>query len=115
MFKITVAKDIEEFCRYMDYKSKGLMMGCYEEQGITGGVCFDITDGAGYIEALKADDERMKPVIAKAALNFLDLNGITDVYVKYDDFYKTLGFREDVGGLMYLNLEGYFTNHEGGC
>ncbi len=115
MFKITVARDIEEFEKYMDYKTRGMMMGCYEESGITGGVCFDIIDGAGYIEALKSDDERMKEIIAKAALNFLDIHGISDVYVKKDEFYKTLGFCDDVAGMMYLNLEGYFTSHEGGC
>ncbi len=115
MFKITVVKDIEEFEKYMDFKSKGMMLGCYEETGLTGGVCFDITDKAGYIEKLKADDERMKEVIAKAALNFLDVHGITDVYVKSDDFYKTLGFGNDISGMMYLNLNGYFTTHKGGC
>ncbi len=115
MFKITVATDIPQIEKYMDGTSKGIMMGCYEEQGLTGGVFFDIIDGAGYIEQLKCDDEAMREVIAKAALNFLDINGIQDVYVKNDKFYKQLGFKEAAGDLLYLNLEGYFTNHEGGC
>lgn len=113
MFKITVARDVEEFRKYMDYDTMGMMMGCYEEDKITGGICFDIENEAGYIRKMRADDESMKQVIAKAALNFMELHGIYDVYVKDDEFYKTVGFTDAGNGMLYINLDGYFTKNEG--
>lgn len=117
MFYIGAAKkdDIQKACKYLNTETKGMILTCYEENEFIGAVCFDIKNGAGIIECLKADKPEMKTVIAKAALNFLELHNIYDVYV-YDDygFYESLGFKPE-GDKMKLNLEGYFTSHEKGC
>lgn len=111
MFKISVVtkEEMNDFIAYMGYESKGMMLVCREETGITGGICFDLIDGGAYIEKVKAEKEEMLEIIIKAALNFLDLNNIYDVYAEKTDekIYKLLGFKES-GNKIHLNIFGYF-------
>jgi len=124
MFKITIVKkeDAQNVADYLEYKSKGITLACYEEGEITGAVCFDIIQGNGYVQKVKTNDPNMKIVVGKAALNFLELHNIYNVYVNDEndmEYFKTLGFKDtgnypqELGGsyVAYLNLEGYFDAH----
>ena len=111
MFKISVAKkdEFEDFKNYMDYSSNGIMLICREEGKITGGICFDLFEKGAIIQKMKTDEEAMREIMVKSALNFLDLNRVYDVYINDTDekIYKLLGFKKD-GNLMHLNISGYF-------
>lgn len=111
MFKISVAKkeEFDEFKNYMDYSSNGIMLICREEGKITGGICFDLFEKGALIQKMKTDEEAMREIMIKSALNFLDINKIYDVYVKDNNekIYEMLGFKKD-GELMHLNIFGYF-------
>ena len=111
MFKISVAKkdEFEDFKNYMDYSSNGIMLICREEGKITGGICFDLFEKGAIIQKMKTDEEAMREIMVKSALNFLDLNRVYDVYINDADekIYKLLGFKKD-GNLMHLNISGYF-------
>lgn len=111
MFKISVAKkdEFEDFKNYMDYSSNGIMLICRESGKITGGICFDLFEKGAIIQKMKTDDEAMREIMVKSALNFLDLNRVYDVYINDTDekIYKLLGFKKE-GNLMHLNIAGYF-------
>lgn len=110
MFKISVAKkeEFEEFEKYMDYSTNGIMLVCREEGKITGGICFDLFEKGAIIQKMKADEKAMEEIIVKSALNFLELNKVYDVYVNENEkIYEILGFKQD-GELMHLNIVGYF-------
>lgn len=125
MFHITVAKkeDLSWTAKYLGVQSKGITLACYEDEKITGAVCFDIIDGKGILQRLRTQQPEMKEVVAKAALNFLELHHILEVYTDCEDeraFFRMLGFRETNArpkGICgkyaaYLNLDGYFTSKE---
>ena len=124
MFSIKMAtpEQIPEAELYLDKKIKGLCMLLYE-QSLTGAVEFNIVPGGAYIEALKTDKEEMRYVTLASALNFLDLNGIHDVYInlsEYKDLCKKMKFIpcEDGpvppknGYLARVDLRGYFTSEK---
>ena len=96
MFKISVAKkdEFEDFKNYMDYSSNGIMLICREEGKITGGICFDLFEKGAIIQKMKTDEEAMREIMVKSALNFLDLTRVYDVYINDTDekIYKLLSF-----------------------
>ena len=123
MFTVAPAtgSDISWAVNYLGYKTMGMIMVLSEEGVKTGAVCFDIKNSKGILQKLKVDNPEMKVVTAKAAMNFLELNNIYNVYIEKDEFlkneqfYKNLGF-ENKDGQGFINLEGYFdANHEKGC
>ena len=123
MFKIIPATgtDINWARDYLGYNSNGMIMILSEEDIKTGAVCFDIKDSTGILEKIKVDNPEMKTVTTKAAMNFLELNNIYNLYIEKDEFlkdeefYRSLGF-ENKNGQAYINLEGYFdAKHEKGC
>ncbi len=113
MFKISIVKPdkIGEVCAYLGVSYHGLLMACVEEGKILGAVGFDIVSGMGMIEHIKAEEE-MKSIVIAAALNFLDINGIRIVKTSIANetgFFEKLGFiRQNSGGELALDLEGYF-------
>ncbi len=124
MFSIKMAtpEQIPEAELYLDKKIKGLCMLLYE-QSLTGAVEFNIVPGGAYIEALKTDKEEMQYVTLASALNFLDLNGIHDVYInldEYKDLCKKMKFipcedgpiPQKNGYLAKVDLRGYFTSEK---
>ncbi len=119
MFKIipVLIEDLEKTKKYLDTDTKGMILACYENGGITGAASFDIDGDTGYFESVKTDSEEMINIMAKSVLNFLEMHGILDVYAmpgENDELYKALGFKpaEEIkdGYSLYLNLEGYFTH-----
>ncbi len=119
MFKIIPVPmdDLDKVMAYLDTDTKGMILACYEEEGITGAASFDIADGVGFFEYMKTDKPEMENVMGKSVLNFLELHGILDVYAKTgtkDEYFKSLGFKpaDEIkkGWGLYLNLEGYFTH-----
>lgn len=123
MFKISPAtgENILWARKYLEYEAMGMIMVLYEDDVKTGAVCFDIQNSAGLLQKVKVDNPAMKMVTAKAAMNFLELSRIYDLYIESEEFsqnenfYKMLGFKEK-DGQGYINLEGYFdAKHEKGC
>ena len=123
MFKISPAtgENITWAREYLRFNAMGMIMVLYEDDIKTGAVCFDIEGSKGVLQKLKVDNPEMKMVTAKAAMNFLELSSIYDLYIDKsefsgnEDFYKMLGFK-DTDGQGYINLEGYFgAKHEKGC
>ena len=119
MFKIIPVPmdDLDKVRAYLGNNTKGMILACYEKEGITGAASFDISDGAGFFEDMKTDKPEMENVMGKSVLNFLELHGILDVYAKTgtkDEYFKSLGFKpaDEIksGWGLYLNLEGYFTH-----
>ena len=119
MFKIipVLKDDLDKVRAYLDTDTKGMILACYEQEGITGAASFDISGGAGFFEDMKTDKPEMENVMGKAVLNFLEMHGILDVYAKKgakEEYFKSLGFKpaqkEENGWGLYLNLEGYFTH-----
>lgn len=117
MFKITPVKpeDVSKLIEYLKPTKNGIMLACYEQEGITGGVCFDIDGQCAYLDVLKTDKSEMEEVILKAAMNFLDLHKIYNFYVKEEkELYKRLDFKlsEKRDYKMYVNIDGYFDTHK---
>ncbi len=117
MFKIAPVekKDIEYMTKYLNTSVNGIILACYEGGKITGGVCFDIDGGCGYLDSLKAEEEIMEEIILKAAMNFLELHKIYEFYVKEETpLYKRLDFKvsKKDGYKMFVNLDGYFDTHK---
>ena len=119
MFKIIPVpmNDLDKVMAYLGTDTKGMILACYEEEGITGAASVDISGGVGFFEYMKTDKPEMENVMGKSVLNFLELHGILDVYAKAgtnDEYFKSLGFKpaekEENGWGLYLNLEGYFTH-----
>lgn len=117
MFKITPVKpeDVLRLKEYLKPETNGIMLACYEQEKITGGVSFDINGGEAYLDVLKADEPVMEEVILKAAMNFLELHKIYDFYVREEnELFKRLDFKktEKQGYKMYVNVDGYFDTHK---
>ena len=119
MFRIipVLKDDIEKTKKYLNSDTKGMILACYENGGITGAASFDIEGGAGYLESVKTDSTEMINIMAKSVLNFLEMHSILDVYAMEgvnDELYAALGFKpaqeKQNGYGLYLNLEGYFTH-----
>ena len=119
MFKIipVLKDDLDKVKTYLDTDTKGMILACYEEEGITGAASFDIDGGTGFFEDMKTDKPEMENVMGKAVLNFLEIHGILDVYAQTgtkDEYFKSLGFKpaDEIkeGWGLYLNLEGYFAH-----
>ncbi|MFA7636918.1 MAG: hypothetical protein WCX81_04055 [Monoglobales bacterium] len=113
MFKITPVRpeDTSRAIEYLKPDKNGIILACYENNDITGAVCFDIDGDAAFLDKLKIDEPVMEEIMLKSAMNFLDLHGIYNFYLPGEkDLYKLLGFkksdRDDYK--MYINLEGYF-------
>lgn len=117
MFKITpvMPEDTNKLIEYLKPEKNGIILALYEENGITGGVCFDIEEDNAYLDVLKVDDPFMEEVVLKAAMNFLDVNGIYNFYLKEEkELYKRLNFKKSDKEeyKMYVNLDGYFDTHK---
>ena len=117
MFKITPVRpeDAGRAIEYLKPAKNGIILACYEEERITGAVCFDIEGTEAFLDTLKADEPVMEEIILKAAMNFLELHGIFDFYLPEEkDLYKLLDFKKSdrEGYRMYVNLDGYFDTHK---
>lgn len=117
MFKITPVRpeDTNKLIEYLKPSKNGVILACYEQESITGGVCFDIEGDCAFLDVLKADMPIMEEIILKAAMNFLELHGIYNFYLPEEtDLYKKIDFkksdREDYK--MYVNIDGYFDTHK---
>ncbi len=81
-------------------------------------VSYDGSDGTVHLMSLidGYDDYIDRFLIGKAALNFLDLNGVKNVtYIGKDEkLAKALGFKIE-NETMTLCLEGYFSGNHDGC
>lgn len=117
MFKITPVKpeDTQRVIQYLNPTKNGIILACYEQEKITGAVCFDIESDCAFLDVLKADEQIMEEIILKAAMNFLELQGIYNFYLPDEkDLYKLLDFKKSdrEGYKMYVNLDGYFDIHK---
>ena len=117
MFKITPVKpeDTDKVIKYLKPTKNGIILACYENDGITGAVCFDMEGDCAFLDVLKSDEQIMEEIILKAAMNFLELKGIYNFYLPDEkDLYKILDFKKSDrdGYKMYVNLDGYFDTHK---
>lgn len=117
MFKITPVKpeDVARLKEYLKPETNGIMLACYEQDEITGGISFDIDGGEAFLDTMKADEPAMEEIILKAAMNFLELHKIFDFYVKEEkELFKRLDFKksEKQDYKMYVNIHGYFDTHK---
>ncbi|MBQ4561822.1 MAG: hypothetical protein IJA55_05825 [Clostridia bacterium] len=79
---------------------------------------FGIKGKCGYIYDLEnikgIDNDEVLFVIGRAALNFIDLCGIVDVYFEArsedrEALVARIGFKKDENGKWYMNTDGFFT------
>ena len=92
-------------------------------KGIVGGELvgvaqFGIKGKSGYIYDLEniagVDNEEVLFVMGRAALNFIDLCGVTDNYFEArtedrEPLITRIGFKKNETGVWYMNTEGFFT------
>ena len=92
-------------------------------KGIVGGELigvaqFGIKGKCGYIYDLEnikgMDNEEVLFVMGRAALNFMDLCGITDNYFEArsqgrEALVSRIGFKKDTSDKWYMNTQGFFT------
>lgn len=117
MFKITpvLPEDTKKAIEYLNTQKNGIILACYEEEGITGAVSFEIDGDEAFLDVLKSDKPIMEEVILKAAMNFLEVHGIYNFYLPEEkDLYKLLDFKKTdrQGYKMYVNIDGYFDTHK---
>lgn len=117
MFQITPVRpeDINAVTEYLKPAKNGIILACYEPEGITGAVCFDINGDEAFLDVLKTDKPVMEEVILKAAMNFLEVHGIYNFYLPDEkDLYKLMDFKktDKAGYKMYVNIDGYFDTHK---
>ena len=95
------------------------------------GICqFKLTDRGGYIYDIAAVTDRDEPadtktraasdfealfVMGRGALNFIDLCGVHKAFyigqVSDKALLSAIGFKEDADGVLWVDLEGFFTDH----
>lgn len=117
MFKITPVKpeDIKFMEEYLNPEKNCIILACYEPEGITGGVSFEIEGGDAFLDKLRADELIMEEILLKSAMNFLEVHGIYNLYLKEEtDLYHRLDFKESdkQGYKMQVNIDGYFDTHK---
>ena len=92
---------------------KGIVSG-----ELVGVAQFGIKGKKGYIYDLEnvkgTDNSEVLFVMGRAALNFIDLCGITDCYFEARDrgreaLVARIGFKKDDDGKWYMNTDGFFT------
>lgn len=85
---------------------------------LTGVLQFGIKGKCGYIYDLEnikgTNNEELLFVMGRAALNFIDLCGITDSYfeARSEDraaLISRIGFKKDASNKWYMNTEGFFS------
>ena len=106
----------------VQYDPDALCYAAYNDGVFTGTVQFGIRGQCGYIITIAnktdVDDKDSLFVAGRAALNFIDLCGVTDQYFIADcdeDLIKRIGFRKNENGEWYMNTKGFFTSETNGA
>lgn len=117
MFEIKIAppQKMPELKAYLGIETKGLIMAAYEGEVIKAAAAFDLSGSCAVLEAVRAEDE-LKVTICRAVFNFMDLNGIGEVYSLNradSDLHCELGFKpakakDEDGYAVLIELNGYF-------
>ncbi|MDD4772114.1 MAG: hypothetical protein PHZ09_00720 [Eubacteriales bacterium] len=99
----------------IEYNADALAYAASEDGAFLGMTQFAIRGKAGIIYniALRPgiDDTESLFIMGRAAMNFIDLCGISDIYFEDDDkkLGGRLGFRHNSEGRLYVNSVGLFT------
>ena len=106
----------------VEYDPDALCYAAYSDGVFTGTVQFAIRGQCGYIitiaNKIGVVDLDSLFVAGRAALNFIDLCGVTDQYFiaeADEDLIKRIGFRKTGNGEWYMDTTGFFTSETGGA
>lgn len=104
-----------------EYDADMLAYSAKTEDGQLLGVCqFVLRDETGFIKELvgstEIEDYEAVFIMARAALNFLDLCGAKKAVYNGEEkpIVRALGFKPDENGRLTLDLEGFFEHKCGG-
>ncbi len=88
------------------------------DDGIFRGICqFGMRNGVGHVyciaKAPGTEDFNTLFLLGRAALNFMDLCGVDEVYFEGEESPITLavGFKKNKQGRLFISLNGFFDGH----
>lgn len=119
MLEVKTIQDKEEQKRLcnlcgIEYNADALAYSACEGSNLIGIIQFAIQGKIGIIYNIALcpdiDDNEALFIMGRAAMNFIDLCKISDIY--FDDKNKRLGnllgFKQDIDGRYYINIEDFF-------
>ncbi|MHB1154261.1 MAG: hypothetical protein ACYCWE_14450 [Eubacteriales bacterium] len=98
----------------IEYNADALAYSASEDVGFIGIIQFAIQGKIGIIYNIAlcpgVDDNEALFIMGRAAMNFIDLCKISDVYFedKNEHLGNILGFKQDIEGRYYINIKGFF-------
>lgn len=98
----------------IEYNADSLAYSAFEDVTFIGIIQFAIHGKIGIIYNIvlcpDIDDNEALFIMGRAAMNFIDLCKITDVYFedKNINLGNILGFKQNTEGRYYINIEGFF-------
>ena len=112
------------------YEPDLLAYAAYVDGEVVGICQFKLTDKGGFIHDIAAVTDRDEPtdkkaraasdfealfVMGRGALNFIDLCGIHKAFyigqASDETLLSAIGFKKGEDGVLWINLEGFFTDH----
>lgn len=104
------------FCK-ADYFPESLAYSCHDGDRFVGMCQFHLEGEKAVIDnlvnSLDSEDEGALFIMARAALNFADLNGFHDAFylnVTNEKLAKMIGFTQNTDGDWVMNLRGFFNS-----
>jgi hypothetical protein len=100
----------------IEYNADALAYSAYESNAFLGMTQFAIHGKNGYIyniaTATDTEDTEALFIMGRAAMNFIDLCGIADIYFldHNEKLGHMLGFRPDRENRYYMNIKGFFNS-----
>lgn len=101
-----------------EYCADYFAYAAYDDEKFIGICQFGMGDGVGHIydisHAPDTDDFESLFLLGRAALNFIDLCGVADAYFEGEEgrLSKAVGFKRTDDGKLYMDLRGFFTDHD---
>ncbi len=120
VYPIQSKQEQEELCKRagIEYDVNKLAYKGIVSGKLVGVLQFAIKGKAGYVYDLEnikgIDDDEVLFVMGRAALNFIDLCGVTDNYFTArtegrEALISRIGYKLNDNGQWYMNTEGFFT------
>lgn len=108
-------KALCELCS-ITYNADYFAYSAYDDEKFLGLCQFGMGDGVGHIYDISAspdtDDFEALFLLGRAALNFIDLCGVSDAFFEGEEsrISTAVGFKKNDDGRLYMNLRGFFAD-----